>query len=506
MRDYLKRNRVLWMVFVMLTALVHGTMLFSTSIGIDTEVMMGLQDSFYESWLGIGRYGLVWIKTWMDTKLLNPVLIGILTTVIFPCVCLSWTFYFEKITGKENTVATVFFGLILITYTIMTEQLYFKLQAVEVLLALMFTGISLFLVYDAALHSCGKERIVKYVIAVLLNILDFGVYQVMVPLFIFGAAAGFFLLIYVKRERAEKDIFVLILSYLAVFFGSLLSNQLLAKVFFSNGADYLGNQIAWGKMPFGECVAIIMNHVTEIAFGTQIYYVKTFSIYGVVLLVTCMVLWIQNKGRKGNILGFLSLLLVFLAPFYMTLLCGQTPVIRSQLVMPFVVGFFAYVLFQIKIEKKWYVYLIVVISVFTVYLQLKYTAMLHYSDQVRYESDVRIATRIADRIDALEDDEKTYPVVFFGAHEAELNPSCIKGDVIGYSFFEWDADTEPFGVQGTRRILCFMQSLGMNYGQATAEQTKKALEASRDMPVWPAQKSVQKINDVIIIKLGTTAW
>lgn len=502
LKNYLEKYRVLWILLVIAMVLVHGTMLFGTSIGIDTEVMMGLQESFYESWLGIGRYGLVFMKTLMDTKMLNPFLIGVLATILLPCVCIAWTFFFGKITEKQNAYGITFFSLILVTYTIITEQLYFKLQAVEVLLALILTAVSLLLVFIGTVNKQGRVRWLMYVMAVLLNVLDFGVYQVMVPLFIFGAAAGFFLYIFVREERNEKDILRLVFSYIGIFFISLLLNQVLSKVFFSNGADYLSNQIAWGTMPFGDCVAIIFSHVMEIALGTQIYYVKTFSVYAFILFVTSIVLWIRNKGRKGNVLGILSLILIFLAPFYMTILCGQTPVIRSQLVMPFVVGFFAYAVFDLRVEKKCFIYLALAVSIFTVYLQMKYTAMLHYSDQVRYESDVRIATRISERIDALENEANSYPVVFFGAYETRLNPSCIKGEVIGYSFFEWDSQTQPLGVQSTRRILCFMQSLGMNYGQANMEQTQKALEECMEMPAWPAQDSIQEKNNVIIVKLG----
>lgn len=90
-----------------------------------------------------------------------------------------------------------------------------------------------------------------------------------------------------------------------------------------------------------------------------------------------------------------------------------------------------------------------------------------------------------------------------GSHPAELNNSCIRGEVIGYSFFEWDTQVEPYGYFNTRRVLGFLHTLGANYVQGDMEQTKAALEYSESMSSWPAKESVTLHDGVIIIKLSS---
>lgn len=501
-RTYWKKNHTMAFFLILFTLLCRGTMLLSSSIGIDTEVMLALKDVFYDSWYGIGRFGLVLIKQLTDTMTYNPYFTGMAVIILLPSSCLLWTAFFKHITGISNRSGELLYALTFLASTILTEQLYFKLQAFEICVGFCMLPVILFLLYQAAEKKMETwKRCLSVAAALIVTVVLFGIYQVMVPLFIFGAASVCWLYVYFGngKKETEKKRWRMELIHMGVFLAAFLINRVMTACFFSNGDSYLNAQIAWGNGNFADCMRNIIQHVKEVVLGSQIYYAKTYIVY--VLILLGMTVYATCHGKKSA-LGLISTLLVIAAPFYMTVLCGKAPVIRSQLVYPFVLSFMAYCCFLQPGKKKTWIAILLLLGGFTVFLQVRYTAMLNYSDTVRYEQDVQTANRLIARIDALQNEDMSYPVVFYGAYPAKLNHSCIRGDVIGYSFFEWDTAEEPAGFFSTRRILAFMHALGTNYPQADEEATKEAVSCLTDMPCWPANGSVVLQGDMIVVKLG----
>lgn len=501
--EYIKENICLWIVVLLIALFSHGTMLLGGSIGIDTEDIITLQDAFYGEWVSMGRQGLVLLKLLLGTRVFNPVFTGVMTLFFLAGACILWNYLFYRITGKKNWAASFVFSVLLTVSPLLTEQLYFKLQAMEMTLGFCMMAVSLLVVYYAAIVRDWKKRSVYLTVAIVLNIILFSLYQAMVPLFLFGAAACFFLYCFWREETASDVLRNLGILYPPVFLGSFLLNQTITAVWFSSGAGYLTGQIRWLTQSFKDCLINIYWHVRAVGLGQGLYYSKLYPACCLFLAVS--VFCTVRKRRQTVIVrvaGVLSLLLVMAAPFYMTVLCAVEPVMRSQMVMPFALAFVAYAV-TVRLEnRRTAARVFLVMCAAAGYVQLKGTMQLNYTDNVRYESDVRIAQAIMDELNALEDSSHSYPVVFVGKHAAELNNSCVKGDTIGYSFFEWDADVEPCGFYSTRRIVGFMHTLGGNYVQGTAEQVVRAAEYSKDMANWPMQGSVVLHDGCIIVKLS----
>lgn len=509
LQQYIKKNQTLWLLVFVFACLCHGPMLLSHSIGIDTEDMITLGDLFYGGWLETGRQGLVFLKILTDTLTFNPYLSGAVTLGMLTLSCILWSYYFQRVSGRENGAGQIAFSAILLASTILTEQLYFKLQAMEISIGFCLVACSLLIIYDMIekkeSHKRKRGRIYIYCIAaILINLLVFSIYQVFVALFIFGAVAGFiqkYFFSSTRREQESKEYLGFIGTCFGIFLAAFLLNQIITGLFFS-GSDYLASQISWFSQPISICLYSIYAHIRDVVTGNQIYYAKTFVVYVLWLLVAMLVFFKCNHGKKGKGWAGLGALALCGAPFYMTVLCGTTPVMRSQLVLPFTLAYMAYVTFLLQGKRKILRYAAVLLAAVTVYLQLGYTMQLNYTDRVRYEADVRTASSVIEEINALQGEENTYPVVFIGKHSAQLNNACIRGEVIGYSFFEWDTEIEPYGFFGTRRILGFFHTLGANYVQADAKMTGEAGEYSRQMPCWPAQGSVQLWKNMIVIKLS----
>ena len=57
-----KKNKVSIGIVVLVTFLTYGFMLFNFSFSIDTEDIVVRQIDFYDGWIGINRYGLVFTE------------------------------------------------------------------------------------------------------------------------------------------------------------------------------------------------------------------------------------------------------------------------------------------------------------------------------------------------------------------------------------------------------------------------------------------------------------
>lgn len=529
LREYVKRNGLLWVAVFLFVGLCHGSMLLGGTVGIDTEDMIVRRDYFYESWLITGRQGLVLLKKLMGNIIFSPYLAGVLTLVFLTLACILWTWLFACITGKENKAAAFVFSALLNVSSILTEQLYFKLQSAEISLSFCLAAAALSLVFWGRKLLADKEKKrygrICLLGAAALNLVTFSVYQVMVALFIFGAAACFFLYYFFGEKESEegagKRYWGFIGIYAGVFLGSFACNQIITALFFS-GSDYLSSQMQWLNRPVGDCLRDIGLHMEYVLIGGQayrsvlrllhavgirsgmvggqIYYDNNYGVFCVLVCIAAFC-FVKKRKRKGALPAAVGVAGCLLAPFYMTFFCGGEQLIRSQLVLPFALAFLAYALL-LFFPRRLPAYFVLGLCFLTGYQQMQYTLRLNYTDQVRYEGDVRLAAAIMEEINVLEDEERSYPVAFIGSRPADLNNACLRGNPIGYSFFEWDTYVEPVGYYSTQRILGFMHTLGADYTQADREQTAEAAEYGQGMANWPGEGSVVLHNGVIIVKLS----
>ncbi|MBD5451109.1 MAG: hypothetical protein HDR25_00565 [Lachnospiraceae bacterium] len=500
--EYAKQKYHLWLTVFLIALCSHGTMMFSNSVGIDTEDIITLKDLFYNGWLSVGRQGLVLLKALLGTKVFNPYLAGAASLFFITMTCFLWTYLFSYISQKDNLAAELLFSVLLIVSPLMTEQFYFKLQSMEVTAGFCLTAVSLFLLYRAAEFDCGRERYALTIGSALLNLVLFSLYQVMLALFIFGAAACFFLHYFVRENRERSILMRFAVLSPVVFLVSFIGNQVITAIWFGTGMTYLTTQSAWFSLPLRDCLLRILNHTGRIAISWGLHYTKFYPI-GCLLLVILVICLVKKRAdNKGLFLGIFSLLMVMGGPLYMTVICAGEPVLRSQLVMPFALGFLAYVLILLAGHNRRLMYALIVLCIIAGYGQLNVTLRLNYTDMVRYESDVRIAASIMEEINKLEDDTHSYPVIFIGKHHAELNNSCVQGELIGYSFFEWDTDIEPYSFFSTRRILGFLHTLGGNYAQGNEQQFGEAIAYSQGMNNWPMRGSIKLHDGYIIVKLS----
>lgn len=563
---FLKRNYTVMAVLGVMTGLIHGDKLFSTNSGIDTEKIIYAGEDLYESWLGIGRQGLVLLKWMLGQLNFNPYFAGILTLVFLLSAVAAFGFVFEAVSGRQSRGALFLFGGVLIAHPILTEQMYFTLQGAEVTLAFNLTAASLYCAHRFACAECKKISLVIndtegavtgfrkrqrqwwiwFVTAVGLLIPTFGVYQAFVPLYIFGIIMlGCLRFVGIKRangNQVRKEM-MYAAKICVMFLTAFLINQIITRLFFS-ASDYLSKQIMWDFSQSLEGVKRILAHIRDVVLGNGIFYFGTFAFLALVLTFAVYIMGRRKVREKlwttaVPLWGMVLLAGVFASPFFLTILMGERPVIRGQLVLPFVMAFMTYMSYMVlaedrirkirdvKIEtnarkrgrhgfesvkvrlKEILLLPVVVISLLTIWLEADITCRLYYTDAVRYQEDLQLAGWLEHDIAVFTNDcNYDGTVVFVGKRNANGNCASIKGDVMGQSLFAWDTDVEPVNFWSSSRIVGFMHCQGVNYKAPDAEQVKIATIAGRQMKCYPANGSIMWCKDavgedMVVVKLST---
>lgn len=551
-KEYLLKYRGRFLLTGLLVFLLHGKKLTSGIIGIDTEDLIRLQESFYDGWLHTGRQGLVFLKHLFGNTQFNPYYTGIMTLLLFSVsvcaflllwdsVCFGGGFFrqnpaAEKNAGSRKRKAQAekasgsrdaktwegraggmwvwfFGGLLWVSHPVWAEQFYFSLQSMEIGMALFLTALALYLSF----RWTGSRRPVYAAAGAGCLILVFSTYQSFVVLYIFGVVS--ILLLQVLREASGEEepkvslLWKRVFSYCAVFFAAFLLNTLITKLFFGS-SDYLQNQIYWGRASVKDCIHAIGGHVIKVFTGYHsVFYQAGFGVLALFDLILLGIFLGRKKKGKAVILFFYLALLA--TPFLMTLVLGGAPAARSQLTLPAVTAFLGYLSmlliklltggFSVSGGKEVFRGVLTVCGGFLCLVcgteQAKITESLYYTDACRYEQDAALGRELIWRLDEAGGNERELPVIVIGGMEFEGSHSCIAGEVIGRSFFHYDVEVEPKYFWSTRRILGFLHTLGADYDQASPQMLEKALEYVQDMPEWPSEESVQERDGMIIVKL-----
>ena len=384
-----KDRRIL--LFVILAFFIHGAGKAGNIIGIDTEKMIYMGRDFYPGWLQTGRQGLVFTKWITGTMCFNPCLAGMLTILLLSLAVYSYIRLWEKAGGekKKSTVVGAVAGMVWMSHPIVTEQLYFTLQSVEIALGMLITARAVLLIYEWQ----SEKKWIQLIASVAMTILTFSMYQAFVPFYIWTVVTVLVLdtekeFYNENRKRTGRELLKKSFSYAAAFLISFLVNMSVTKVFFSS-SDYLEQQIAWKKEGIKQVALNVLSHVRRVQLGHEELYFSIF--YSLLIIAVLLCLFIRHKKHaKGNaslaavmVFYFLSLLVT---PYLMTIVCGQAPVIRSQFIVPGMMAFLAYMLFRedfVFSPKPNIRYIVYIFAGMIVLCQLQVTERLYYTEMLR---------------------------------------------------------------------------------------------------------------------------
>lgn len=495
-KDYCYENRYQIFIFTFFLILGYGIKIFNISISHDTEAIIAVPQNLYGSWLQMGRFGQIVLKKLLGTYCFNPYIAAFMMVIMMIVSAILWGYLFSIVSEKRNKIFLWIFGTVFFTSTIMAEQEAFLLQAYEVTVAIGLVAVALILLLE------GKKEKNKFKIvgAMLVLLIAFATYQAMVVLYVAGATSCFLFYYENHEERNFKD-YIAYIGYLIGLFAVtyivyFLINKLILFMLGIETTSYIDGQVAWTTQGIKSCLFNIYEHILEVIKGKTFFYTPILKIS---IILTIIRLFLQKK-KKCYWLYSLATIFMFICPFLMTIVLGNTPSHRTELNIPFVTAILVVQLAIFLQNKKRWMYNIALVAVFVIGMyQSQQTSRLYYTEYVQNQQDMMLATKISDRIEQLNVDTSQIPVVFVGAHKMQRNLSCLSEkefEMTGWSFFEISYSTG----HGTWEMQHYLATLGIDYLYPSSEQIEIAENIANGMQAWPSTESVKFSNGVIVVK------
>lgn len=510
--SYYRREKALRWFTAILILFLYGIRLAYGDISIDSDIMLVDPDQLLFSWYGHQRFGLIFTKYLFSLKRLLPwqqSVLFVLTLWILSftmCFCFSWW------CGRDNLPrpGVFLFAGIFLTAPCLAEQFHFLLQAFESAVAMLLCVAA---VFCAGQWIYDRKSVLWALPALLMTVWAFGSYQACPAFYIALVLASYLLVwLYQKEACGLRQGILHVLLFLA---GFALS-QLSARIFCSRqGASsaYVDHMFFWGVQPLQVCMANIWEDVQRIYYGSwNVFFSRWFRHMGLAASAFALVHGWQKKHKTFPCF-LLALVLLPVTPLMITLITAMSQPIRSHLAYPFVYAFYALLLcaetvwitrqgaFENTLRKA----VLAPVLAFGIVIgrgQAMTTAQLLETAHEQYVSDTLTANRIYADICRVADtvDPETCKVVFVGTRDSRIGGDHIVGDVMGYSFFQWDA-SGPVGI--SRRVNTFFKTLGLFMEIPEKEDYEKALELCGPRPSWPARDSIFFLDEkTIAVKLS----
>lgn len=494
---YKERFQIILLGLVLL--LVYGIRLSTLFITIDTEMIITDPANLYKSWITMGRWGLVLLKRILGTYTFNVYVAAFMMILSILATTVTWCYLFYLVNGKRLKNSLCIFGTLWFTSPIMAEQVAFLLQSYEVTIAIGLIAISLILQLE---YKRDKKWYQIFSSFILLTI-SFATYQAMVLVYV-TAATMIFLIYYGKNANVTdlktKIIYILnlIILFLVAYFAYLFINMILLHVLNLQSNSYIEEQMLWGKQSVAIILSNIIEYIWNMLSGNGFFYNNGLI---VLYVITLIILFIQHK-MKDYWLYVMAMLFLFMCPFLMVAIRGGGIQHRTELTMPLVEAFLVlYVLDYMWSRTKKFYYIGLIFVLVAMMDQTQMSARLYYTSYVNNVQSVLFAIKISDRIEQLDIDTKTTPVVFIGRIAYERNNSCLERtdfELAGYGNFEISFYT----MHGTSIMQNYLRVLGINYVLPNDDQIILAEDLAKNMKTWPNTDSVRLSNGIVVVKLS----
>ncbi len=503
MRDffsYIKRHPVLWVIVFLYNCLCHGATLLSPSSGIDVDVAI---NGDAVNGLDLGRHGFFLVHHLLGNGWFNLYYAGAMTLIFLTLACVCWSYLYVVASGRENVWGIALFSGIFLAGSTLTMHLYFKNQSMETAFGLCLLP----LVVLTLMQLLEQDKVSwKWLLLMMPTVVLFSTYQSFLMCFIFAVVSYLFLRFqderFLQRTDAKKQWDIAVKSGV-LFVISFVVNQVLTSIIaYSEG--YLTSQIMWGKEPVIHTILHVGKSICWCLLGFRPYFTATMAVFYVLVLIVGVRVFRGLSEVGSRVLYVLIVIGLLVSPFALHIILGQTPALRAMLAYPLFLGFMGFYVGEHFPEVSIPGVLLKVVCVLCLISQFAVTQRLNYTDHMRYAADVRRANDLVQRIDAVACGED-YPVAFYGHVPTEPNDSClvVTTEPMTVSVFDWDWSYSPKYYYSSIRIRDFMRVNGTEYEVAPVEWYIDTIPAlAEDMPVYPADGSVQLIDGLILIKLG----
>lgn len=512
-----KQNALLCLIGSVISILAYAPLVFSKGYCADLEYMY--QGNGLYNWSELGRFNLILLKYIASFGKYRPILEGVLFSFTMAALFVALFGFFVNIIKKENTstVPAAFAALLCLVFPTFTEQYYFRFQCFEVAFALLLLILS-----NISLTDFIRTK--KYplaIVSVILPALSFGTYQSMMNVAV-TFYFGMFLVMLFNFDKGKIKFGAI--SCTLQFVLSLGLYKLITLIFCEKGS-YIGNKVMWGQYPISTCYHFVVHYIRVVLFGEK--YVYTLSFLLCILLGFLAVILLFTKEKFKAVWSFAGFAGLCASPFIMAIIQGFEAEARTQLALPFAIGFLWFFSVSVfsgikeksdknsadskKSLKTICFSFLCLISVLSLVLNFYKTEKLVISSKNIAQSDLTVTKEIMSDLsdfNCLLSSEDSKPVIFIGIPNIPIsNFSYTYNDenklYMLTSVFSLDSGVEPKYFFSTNRVLGFCSFLGTDFNRPNVSNyMEEAYTSASDMPSYPEEGFIKESDNCIVVKLS----
>ncbi|MDR3125152.1 MAG: glucosyltransferase domain-containing protein [Endomicrobium sp.] len=510
--NFCRENKLLLISTLVAMGFTYGILLFHTPIGIDTEYAMSLYNNRIARWYSQGgRFGIDLLNLLFFIKEFNPYTCAFFALNFIYLGTIAWCYLISIFSKEKLNAYLIPFALLFITSPVWTEQFYFLMMAAETSLVVLLCPITILFLY----RGCLENKTYLIILSVILTVLIISIYQTSIAMLLSGFGICFILFEDSSNYDARYYYILAVKIFFAIIFSGvvyclivkILTGQIISSY---HKSDY----ILWTKQNFIDSMYNIVLIAKSIFIDTFIQFVKEKQFkhtYGSALLMPMTLLYIIQICRNTFFFSTqkraMYIFAGFSIPFCIILIpvLGATvPPIRAMYVLPLVISFLPLYLINKRDKKILKQFLAGIMLIFALY-QSQISTQLQYSDWQRYNRDVKIAYDIDRMIQDKINNKKNVRIALVGGYtiDNQFNDNFLQGAVIGSSLFEFADRWVDSWNESTRRVACFMRTLGIKYDIVNdKKKMDEAIIMAQDMPCYPANGCVREYNGIVIINLS----
>ena len=464
-------------------------------ISIDDEIFAF--NNPYKVWISIDRWTSALVNIFLFTHSTIPFL-----PFLFFSICISSAFIILSLSYniKLNYYSLIHF-LVFSIHPIWFFITIFDGIIPSVGLGLVFSSLSAYL-FNIHIRSTNHELVkYKYIIVVLSSIflsLSIGSYQ---SFLVFTSISYLFIMftnLLENREHSKflKDFYQCIIIIAIGLIIHLLMSQVFKLVFNVRTSEYL---LSFIKINNAENLAkitqLIVSEIIQFYTGSDIKYGINLISLPILVLVSLVSLFyiIKNHIFTHKILLTLIFLVIIMSPFALILLGDFMP---SRSLFPLANSFLAISIVASKIRVKT---LSIIASTFLIFQSVLANSYYVAFSVIASQHDMLLASQIYNRIGLFDphiNRKDDIVINIFGrANFVQLAYRVPWSASMGVSFFDWDNGN-------MRRIVAYMRLMGYRVVGLPNSERQKYARYFEDMPVWPADGSIKKVDNVYLIKLS----
>lgn len=497
---FLNRNIRLITYLFLVALLAYGAHLVEFFLAIDAEYHSQRFGPKLE-WVSQGRWGMYVLNSLLlpdAVMLFVPTLLAISGLVVGTLLVLHAL-------SDTRGVADYLAAPIAIACPVIYFSLYFTTLGYGIGIGYGLAGLGLF--------ALSRWSWSGMVVAVLAWAFAIGIYQAMAPLI----AALFGLYVFARTisqdnawgirdwaKRGSVFLVVLMLAFLVYWLVSKLAMHVLSLHFDS---EYLSGFVRFTHS--WDYWASVWSQTWDYAWkyysgDKEIYLYDLLSLrllFSVALLGAILLLvFLPRKGLIVRLLGFLGLSAAFLASISMCLVNSGYMPPRAMLAVPWVL---AGMVFVVARHAGYTLRLMLGVLVLACFYNFSViNNRYHFSSYMQWQADRTFSVLLLERLNTLWDHlppksaHDQYPVVLVGLRENFETPVFIRREVVGASFYKWDAGN-------VHRMISLFFSMGISdYRGGNSEEELAVADYGAKMPIWPRDGSVDIVDGIIVVKLS----